>query len=230
VSSHRVEVAIFGIAFAIFGLVAFALAWSCDWAYAALANANGVTGTTFTSKLLTPTSVEWSVDLDALLEWHRRWTAYVIGFSEPPAGLGTFSGAEYTHMADVRNVFRGAEVAAVLALAVAAFRLRRARRDGDALRLVRDGGVVAASGVAVVGIVAVFAFDQLFLLFHELFFPQGNFLFDPSTSNLLRLYPEWYWQGVTAGVAVSFIAAALLAAVGAHLALRRAPTKYTRAA
>ncbi|HEV8470773.1 MAG TPA: DUF1461 domain-containing protein, partial [Candidatus Limnocylindria bacterium] len=110
------------------------------------------------------------------------------------------------------------------------FRLRRARRDGDALRLVRDGGVVAASGVAVVGIVAVFAFDQLFLLFHELFFPQGNFLFDPSTSNLLRLYPEWYWQGVTAGVAVSFIAAALLAAVGAHLALRRAPTKYTRAA
>ena len=229
-SSHRVEVAIFAIAFAIFGLVAFALVWSGDWAYAALANVNGVKGTTFTSKLLTTTSVGWSVDLPELVDWHRRWTAYVIGLREPPAGLGTFSGAEYEHMADVRNVFRGAEVAALLALGVGAFRLRRARRDGDALRLVRDGGLVAASGVVVVAIVAVFAFDQLFLLFHEVFFPQGNFLFDPATSNLLRLYPEWYWQGVTAGVAVSFIAAALLAAVGAHLALRRASTKYTPAA
>ena len=229
-SSHRVQVGILAIAIAIFGLVGLALVWSGDWAYAALAKANGVTGTTFTSKLLTTTSVEWSVDLAALLEWHRRWTGYVIGFSEVPAGLGTFSGAEYEHMADVRTVFRGAEIAAVLGLAVAAFRVRHARRDGVALRLARDGGLVAASGVAVVGIVAVFAFDQLFLLFHEVFFPQGNFLFDPATSNLLRLYPEWYWQGVTAGVAVSFIATALLAAVGAHLALRRASTKYTRAA
>src|SRR5438093_4146825 len=111
VSSHRVEVAIFAIAFAIFGLVAFALVWSGDWAYAALANVNGVKGTTFTSKLLTTTSVEWSVDLPALVEWHRRWTAYVIGLREPPAGLGTFSGAEYEHMADVLLAAVGAHLA-----------------------------------------------------------------------------------------------------------------------
>jgi len=234
VSSHRVEVAIFAIAFAIFGLVAFALAWSGDWAYAALANATGNTRNTFVVPVERRDACgqELHMDLSELLGQHRHWAAYVIGTVGFPPGpaCSLFTADEYAHMADVRNVFRGAEVAAVLALAVAAFRLRRARRDGDALRLVRDGGVVAASGVAVVGIVAVFAFDQLFLLFHELFFPQGNFLFDSATSNLLRLYPEWYWQGVTAGVAVSFIAAALLAAVGTHLALRRAPTKYTRAA
>jgi hypothetical protein len=61
------------------------------------------------------------------------------------------------------------------------------------------------------------------------FFPQGNFLFAPD-SNLLRLYPEWYWQGITAGVAVSFIALALLVAGAAHIALRRRSNTYTRAA
>jgi uncharacterized membrane protein len=126
-------------------------------------------------------------------------------------------------------VFRGAEVLAILSLGVVAFRLRRAHADGRALRLARDGAVLAVGLVAVVGVLAVVAFDQLFLLFHELFFPQGNFLFPPD-SNLIRLYPEWYWQGITAGVGVSFIAVALLAAGAAQIALRRRSNTYTRAA
>ena len=81
-----------------------------------------------------------------------------------------------------------------------------------------------------IGVAAALAFDQLFLLFHDVFFPQGNFLFDPATSNLLRLYPEWYWQGITAGVGLSFIALALLAAWVAHSALRWGSNTYTRAA
>jgi uncharacterized membrane protein len=132
-------------------------------------------------------------------------------------------------MADVRNVFRGAETVAVLAVGVAAFRVLRARRRGESLGLVRDGALFAAGLVAIVGVAAAVAFEPLFLLFHRLFFPQGSFLFPPE-SNLIRLYPEWYWQGVTAGVGGSFIAIALLIAAGAHMALRRAATTYTRAA
>jgi uncharacterized membrane protein len=79
-------------------------------------------------------------------------------------------------------------------------------------------------------VAAAVAFDPLFLLFHDVFFPQGNFLFDPATSNLIRLYPEWYWQGITAGVGVSFIVVALLVAAAAHIALRRRSNTYTRAA
>ena len=55
-------------------------------------------------------------------------------------------------------------------------------------------------------------------------------MFDPATSNLLRLYPEWYWQGITAGVGVSFIAVALVAAAAAHIALGWGSNTYTRAA
>src|SRR5256886_12736756 len=130
-------------------------------------------------------------------------------------------------MADVRAVCRCAEVAAVLALFVVAYRISRARRRGSALRLVRAGSLVAAGIVAVIGVAAALAFDPLFLLFHDVFFPQGNFLFDPATSNLLRLYPEWYWQGITAGVAMSFIALALPSPLIFHRPLPPPADTYT---
>ena len=73
----------------------------------------------------------------------------------------------------------------------------------------------------VIGVIAAFAFEPLFLLFHYVFFPQGNFLFDPATSNLVRLYPDWYWEGITVRVGVSFLAGALALAALAHLRLGR---------
>jgi integral membrane protein (TIGR01906 family) len=232
----RVEVAIFAIAFALFGLVALALMWSGDWAYAGLANLNGVTKISF---LMAPSAldqgrVETPLDLPTVLSWHHAWAAYVTGASSTPAiSWGPdpiFSNDESAHMTDVRAVFRGAEFAAALALFVVVYRVARARRRGDALRLVRAGAVTAAGIVTVIGIAAAVAFDPLFLLFHEAFFPQGNFLFDPATSNLIRLYPEWYWQGITTGVGLSFIAVAILVAGAAHIALGRRSNTYTRAA
>ena len=90
------------------------------------------------------------------------------------------------------------------------------------LRLIRDGAVAAGIAVAAIGIVAAFAFEQAFLLFHQVFFPQGNFLFDPATSNLVRLYPDWYWQGITFRIGLSFISVAAAVALAASIALRRA--------
>lgn len=224
-TTYRVEVAIFAIAFALFGLVALALIWSGEWGYAALANVNGVRAVEFVRTGPTP--------LDTLLFYHRAWSGYVTGRGDLPPGNFVptiFTNDELSHMTDVRAVFRGAEYAAALALFVGVYRLARARRRGEVLRLVRGGAVTAAGIVTVIGIAAAVAFDPLFLLFHEAFFPQGNFLFDPATSNLIRLYPEWYWQGITAGVGLSFIAVAILVAGAAHIALRRRSNTYTRAA
>ena len=127
-------------------------------------------------------------------------------------------------MSDVRGVFDGAKLLIPAGLFVMAIRLQRARmRSAEAmLRLVRDGAVVAGIALAVVGIVAAFAFEQAFLLFHQVFFPQGNFLFDPATSNLVRLYPDWYWQGITFRIGLSFLAVAAAVAVAASIGLRRA--------
>ena len=233
-TTYRFEVAIFAIAFALFGLVALALIWSGDWGYAALANLNGVKQTTFffpPGSALDGRGTEVPVELPVVISaWHHPWAAYVTGASPDPPTQGFFTADEYAHMADVRNVFRGAEFAAALALFVALFRVARARRRGDALRLVRAGTLTGVGIVTAIGVAAAVAFDQLFLLFHDVLFPQGNFLFDPATSNLIRLYPEWYWQGITAGVGLSFIAVALLVAGAAHIALRSRSNTYTRAA
>jgi hypothetical protein len=234
VTLYRVEVAIFAIAFTVFGLVALALVWSGDWAYTALANATGNTGG---ATLVVPPDRREAcgqaivMDLARLRELHRVWATYVVGASEfgPGPACSLFTPDEYGHMADVRAVFRGAEIAGLLALFVAGVRVARARRTGTALRLIRAGSLIAAGIVTAIGLAAVVAFEPLFLLFHQVFFPQGNFLFAPD-SNLIRLYPEWYWQGITAGVGASFIAVALLTAGAAHIALRRRSNTYTRAA
>jgi uncharacterized membrane protein len=235
VTVYRAEVAIFAIAFAVFGLVALALVWSGDWAYAFVANVNGVKSISLTlppHSGLDPGPTVISGDVATVIRsWHHPWAAYVTGMSSEPAlsTQGVFTADEYAHMADVRSVFRGAEIAGLLALFVAGVRVARARRTGRAPRLIRAGTLVATGIVSVIGLAAALAFEPLFLLFHQVFFPQGNFLFAPD-SNLIRLYPEWYWQGITAGVGASFIVLALLAAGAAHIALRRRSNTYTRAA
>ena len=231
--TYRVEVTVFAIALAVFGLVALALVWSGDWAYVTLANSTGNTSGTFVVPLERRDACGKAMvmDLARLREMHRAWATYVIGVSDVAIGpaCSLFTSDERAHMADVRAVFRGAEYAGALALFVLIFRVERARRRGGALRLVRAGSLIAAGIVGAIGVAAAVAFDPLFLLFHEVFFPQGNFLFAPD-SNLIRLYPEWYWQGITAGVGLSFIAVALLVAGAAHIALRRPSNTYTRAA
>jgi uncharacterized membrane protein len=151
----------------------------------------------------------------------------VTGGSESVSGPGVyewFTGDEIAHMADVRRVFDGARLLVPAGLFIMALRMQRARARGldVMMRLVRDGAIVAGVAVAGIGIVATFAFDAAFLLFHQIFFPQGNFLFDPATSNLVRLYPDWYWQGITLRVGLSFLALAAAVALVASLGLRRA--------
>ena len=153
------------------------------------------------------------------------WSTYVTGgIPDPPAPGRFYTADEISHMTDVRGVFDGAKLLIPAGFFVMAIRLQRARaRSAQAmLHLIRDGAVVAGIAVAAIGIVAALAFEQAFLLFHQVFFPQGNFLFDPATSNLVRLYPDWYWQGITFRIGLSFLAVAAAAALAASIGLRRA--------
>jgi len=218
-----VEIALFTAALLVVGLVVLALLWSGTAPYADLARANRVDHETFIVHGEFGTA-EAEMDLPQLVEWHRLWSTYVTGGSDTPPiqwGGRVFSDDEYAHMADVRRVFDGAKFLVPLALFVMVVRLQRARARGpsDMWRLVRTGSLAAATLVAAIGVVAALAFEPLFLLFHYVFFPQGNFLFDPATSNLVRLYPDWYWQGVTLRVGASFAAVTLGLAAIAHLRL-----------
>jgi hypothetical protein len=226
-ASAPLEVALFAIGFCLAGLVIMALLWSGTGPYADLARDNGVTSMMLISHG-PPGDIEVRTDLPALVELHRVWSTYVTGGEiELPTyyGRSPWTAEEYAHMADTKRVFDVAKLMVPVGLFVMIIRLRRAMARGGgaaALAVARDGSLAAAAVVAGLGVASIVAFEPLFLLFHQLFFPQGNYLFDPATSNLVRLYPDWYWEGITLRVGLSFVGLALAVALATTVALRRA--------
>lgn len=196
----RREVAGLALCFTVSSIVLLALIWAGDAPYA---------------EMVRPTREQAEV--------HSTWVAYVTGRSDAQPGeeraAWRFTTAERAHMQDVRRVFVGAEIAAAVAAVGAAWLLLRARVRGYAARLLRNASLAAVALVVVVAAFAAVAFDAAFLLFHQVFFPQGNFLFSPG-SGLIRLYPQEYFYGVTLRIAVSFLTLAATLAALAQLRLR----------
>jgi integral membrane protein (TIGR01906 family) len=134
-------------------------------------------------------------------------------FDVSVGGEPVLDARERGHMADVRTLLLrlglAAGVAAIVLLA-AGLASRGSRRFW---RAVSGGGVALAGGVIVVGLAFAVFFDQAFDLFHRLFFPEGTYLFDPTSERLVQLFPEQFWSetcvvlavvvlGLAAGVAL----------------------------
>jgi hypothetical protein len=82
--------------------------------------------------------------------------------------------------------------------------------------------VIGGMAIVLAGIFAV-AFEPAFLVFHELFFPPGTYLFEPG-SKLITLFPEAFWfDAALAAGATIVIAAVLITLIGFRLWRRGAP-------
>jgi integral membrane protein (TIGR01906 family) len=122
-----------------------------------------------------------------------------------------------SHMADVRTVFAGLGLVALLAALLLAsiglaYRGRRWFWQATAL-----GASVLAGGVVVVGLAFAVIFDQAFELFHQAFFPPGTYSFDPRTEKLVQLFPDQFWSETSLALAV----VVLILALGVRLGARR---------
>lgn len=186
------------ICLAVAGLVALALLWSGDAPYADLVRPD-----------------------QARAQQHRNWVSYVTGRSDRQPASVAYTQDERAHMADVRTVFVSAQVVAVMAGLAGIALFARAARRRRAARLVRAAALAALAGVAAIGVLGALAFDAAFLLFHQIFFPQGNFLFAPGSA-LLEVYPEVYFYGLTMRIAISFVALTSALALSAHWTVSRA--------
>ena len=226
----RWEVAAFAIAFAVAGLVALAVSFAGTGVYHDIAIREDIAREAFRAPGWPDPAWGGGVEVTryphgTLVELHRRTLAYVLGempdLPSSPTRGDFYSPAERSHLADVRGVFLGSRLAALGALAALAWLLARRGDRRAALRLARAGAVASAAAVLVLAGAAALAFDAMFLLFHQVFFPQGNFLFDARSSNMLTLYPEAYFYGVTLRIGASFVALAGVLAALSHAALRR---------
>lgn len=138
-------------------------------------------------------------------------------------GTPVLDAEERSHMVDVRNVLMpfGA-LFAVASLTFVALVVAN-RRQRWLWRAVRHGsGALALIGI-VVAVVATLFFDAAFLLFHRVFFPQGNFAFDPRTERLTQLFPDQFWsETVTLMAIVGLVIAVVVTMVARWLEKRAA--------
>lgn len=140
----------------------------------------------------------------------------VIG---PPAFDVTLDGqpvlkeSERGHMRDVRGVFFGffaVAAAAAILLAVLYLGARGAVARRRFWRRLARTGIVIVAVTVVGGALGVVLFDAAFTLFHQVFFPGGNWMFDPRTDRLVQLFPQSFWVESTVAVGVAIIGLAVL--------------------
>lgn len=134
------------------------------------------------------------------------------------AGQPVLDPRERSHMVDVRTVFRGLWILATVSVVVLVVAARRADR-GATWRAVRGGAIGLAIGTVALGIVGLVAFDQLFEVFHQVFFPAGSYDFDPTTDRLVQLFPFSFWEETALLVGAVIVVVSL---VIAFIAGRRA--------
>ena len=140
-----------------------------------------------------------------------------------------FGADEVSHMADVKALLRltfsvqgASAMFLLLVTGLAAYAFRRALFETLAVWL-RRGPLITGGVIATLGVVALVAFDPLFTLFHNIAFPQGNFLF-PQTADLVRVFPFGFWRDMTLLIgAMTLLETAAL--YGAGLLLRRVATR-----
>lgn len=118
--------------------------------------------------------------------------------------------SERSHMHDVSALVRilaaVALVAAAIAVACGIALRREPRRTG--LILLIAGGVVGTVAILLAGTFAV-AFEPAFLVFHEIFFPPGTYLFAEG-SNLITLFPQGFWFDAALAAGATIVVSALI--------------------
>jgi integral membrane protein (TIGR01906 family) len=130
-------------------------------------------------------------------------------FSVMAAGAPVLDAAERGHMQDVYSVLRlfsAAVVIAVVTLAVTGIRHQRSPRWWRSVG--RAALVTAVTGLTIGVAFAVF-FDAAWEAFHLVFFPGGNYAFDPSVERLTQLFPVGFWMDAVRTVFAVGLAVAL---------------------
>jgi integral membrane protein (TIGR01906 family) len=150
-----------------------------------------------------------------------------------PDGEPAFTEREIVHMQDVRDLVGALltfQLWATIALVVSAlaFAVRPATR-GIVPRGLRWGVLASIGAAAVIGLFMLVAWESFFTRFHEAFFEGDTWRF-PLTDTLIRLYPDEFWMGVAAWIAVLTVALAALAWVLAGFWLRQAERRDERTA
>jgi len=138
--------------------------------------------------------------------------------SEDSIEIKLFKEHELVHLQDVRKLFQINYWLQIASLAyvmiyVLLFLLWRKGRWQDLVKGIRHGCVLTLCLIAVMGIVSIFNFEQLFIQFHYLVFGDPStspWMLDPGKDYLIMLFPPPFWQDIAMLGGITIAAEALL--------------------
>jgi len=102
---------------------------------------------------------------------------------------------ELEHLNDVRvlinRVFLIRDVCLV-ALVFSFSYFYTSKRTHEFVEIIKDGFLLFIAFIAAIFVFALLSFDRFLILFHQIFFPRGNWAF-PANSMLIALFPKEFW-------------------------------------
>lgn len=163
------------------------------------------------------------MELEDVMDVTHKMMDYLIGEREELSVVTTIGGQEMDffneqdrlHMSDVKNLFLGglrvrtwSLIGGVLCI------LFLLLTKADWKRILPDswliGMAVYGIAVVVVGIAAARDFTAAFTLFHEIFFTNDLWLFDPNTDYMIRMLPEGFFADMAMRIGSMFAAVMVL--------------------
>lgn len=129
-----------------------------------------------------------------------------------------FNEQDRLHMADVRNLFLGGlrlrnilfGITAVLLLLLVFW---KADVRGLLFSAYRIAMAVFGAAVVFLGIAFTVNFTECFRIFHEMFFTNDLWLFDPATDYMIRMLPEGFFSDMAVRIFLVFMAVLLILGV-----------------
>ncbi|MEW5897090.1 MAG: DUF1461 domain-containing protein [Nanoarchaeota archaeon] len=113
-----------------------------------------------------------------------------------------YTTAELSHLEDVRKVMKVIDYFFYVSLLIVTATLTFHRKNKEKTKkLLKYGGITAVLFVLAVLLFSLVSFDISFTLFHQVFFPQGNWIF-PADSLLIRTFPLEFFVKISRSILV----------------------------
>ena len=166
-----------------------------------------------------------NMTMDNIMDVTDQMMAYLIGNKAELSVITDVDGEtqdffneqDRFHMGEVKNLFLGGlKIRNIMLVAVLLILILLAARKADLIKLLPRAYFVTLGITGVITIVlgVLFAsdFDKYFRIFHEIFFDNDQWMFDPATDYMIRMLPEGFFYDFVFRIGGFFVGS--LAALG----------------
>ena len=166
-----------------------------------------------------------NMKIDNVMAVTEHMMAYLIGKEEKLSIVTDVDGEHQDffneqdrfHMGEVKDLFLGGlKIRNIMLVAVLLILILLAARKADMIKLLPRAYFVTLGITGVITIVlgVLFAsdFDKYFRIFHEIFFDNDQWMFDPATDYMIRMLPEGFFYDFVFRIGGFFVGS--LAALG----------------